>query len=144
MPIRPPRFPPNQMPPSNPVSVLKQPSHEAALYEVNSGPTFRPMPTPEAGAPPPPGGGGVCCSAIPAVRNAPVPVSTTLDLPFRISPSCVWAPAGSEAMRTALAVTRAVKNTLRACLDMQPPITGWGVAEKYNPGDQQNRGVLDS
>src|SRR5262249_45866506 len=134
MPIRPPRFPPNQMPPSNPVSVLKQPSHEAALYEVNSGPTFAPMPIPEAGAPPPPGGGGVCCSTIPAVRNAPVRVSATLDLPVRITPSWVCALAGSEAMRTALAVTRAVKNTLRACLDMHPPLNGLGYGDEYNSG----------
>jgi hypothetical protein len=38
-----------------------------------------------------------------------------------MSPSFVWAPAGNVAITTALAVSTAVKNTLRAGLDMQPP-----------------------
>src|SRR5262249_20133080 len=84
-PTRPPRFPPNQMPPSNPVLVLKQPSQEAALYEVNSGPNFTPLPAPEPAGPPPPGGGA--CSTTPAVRNELGPVPAALAFPPRISPS---------------------------------------------------------
>src|SRR5262249_44333154 len=105
-PTRPPRFPPNQIPPSNPVFVLKQPSQEAALYDVNNGPSFTPTPAPEAGAPPPPGGGA--CWTIPAVRTVLVSVPAALAFPLRMSPSFVCAPAGNEATTTALAVNTAV------------------------------------
>src|SRR5262245_37826833 len=129
-PTRPPRLPPNQMPPSQPVLVLKQPSHDAASYDVNSGPNLAPMPKPDAAGPPPPGGGGACAT-IPAVRNAEF-VSLWPAAPVS-SPSLVCAPAGSAAATTALAVKRALTNTLRDSLYMQPPyIRGSGVAEEYN------------
>src|SRR5262245_50670932 len=120
-PTSPPRLPPNQMPPSQPVLVLKQPSQDAASYDVNSGPNLAPMPTPDALGPPPPGGGA--CSTIPAVRNAEF-VPLTLAWPVSSSPSLVCASAGSVASTTALAVKRAVTNTLRDSPDMQPPSKG--------------------
>src|SRR6266550_4396125 len=60
-PTRPPRLPPNQIPPSDPVLVLNLKLEvEAAVYDVHNGPILAPMPKPSAGFPPPPGGGGAC------------------------------------------------------------------------------------
>src|SRR6476620_6377244 len=106
-PTRPPRLPPNQMPPSQPVLVLKQPSQDAASYDVKIGPIFAPIPNPSALAPPPPGGGGAC-RTIPAVRNTAF--VSLLAWPVSSSPSLVCAPAGSVATTTTLAVNRAVTN----------------------------------
>src|SRR4029079_12961003 len=106
------------MTPSQPVLVLKQPSQDAASYDVKIGPIFAPMPKPDAAGPPPPGGGGAC-RAIPAVRNAEF--VSLLAWAVSSNPSLVWAPAGSVATTTALAVKRAVTNTLRDSLNMQPP-----------------------
>jgi hypothetical protein len=84
----------------------------------HSGPILAPMPKPDAAGPPPPGGGGAC-RAIPAVRNAEF--VSLLAWAVSSNPSLVWAPAGSVATTTALAVKRAVTNTLRDSLNMQPP-----------------------